>query len=68
MKWLFAEAHVVIISNNTPFIILHLIRFKQISQNGRKNFQGEPLATSLILSLIQSAFEWANFFMHDTCE
>jgi hypothetical protein len=32
MKWLFAEAHVVIISNNTPFIILHLIRFKQISQ------------------------------------
>jgi hypothetical protein len=67
MKWLFAEAHVVIISNNTPFIILHLIRFKQISQNGCKNFQGEPLATSsddlitpkvgnsLIPSFIQSA-------------
>jgi hypothetical protein len=66
MKWLFAEAHVVIVSRNTLYIILHLIRFKQVFQNGQKNFQTEPLATSsdilipsspnnsLISSIIQS--------------
>ncbi len=50
MKWLFAEAPVVIVSRNIPFIILfHLIRFKQMSRNGQKNFQAEPLATSSLL-------------------
>jgi hypothetical protein len=34
MKWLLAEADVVIVSRNTPFIILHLVRFKQMSRNG----------------------------------
>ncbi len=46
MKWLVAEAHVVIILRNTPFIIPYLLRFEQISRNGQKYFQTEPLPTS----------------------
>jgi hypothetical protein len=36
MKWLFAEAHVVTVSRNSLFIILHLIRFRQILKTGRR--------------------------------
>lgn len=46
MKWLFAEAHVAIVSKNTPLLILCLIRLKQISRNRWKNFQAEPLTVS----------------------
>ncbi len=46
MKWLLAEARVAIDSRSTPFVILRLIRFKQISRNGPKNFQRESLALS----------------------
>lgn len=46
MKWLFAEAHAAIASRNTPFIIPHRNRLRQISRNRQKNFQTEPPAIS----------------------
>jgi len=46
MKSPFAEGHVAIALRDTPFIILHPIRFEQISRNEWKDFQTEPLATS----------------------
>jgi hypothetical protein len=77
MKWPVVEARVVIDSRSTPFIILRLIRFKQISRNGPKNFQKEPLALSSddlipplpnrssILSFIQFAACILQFKMKD---
>jgi len=67
MKWPFMEAHVVIVSKKNPFTILHLIRFKQVPQNGYEKFQTEPLTTSRVSPHhpIFVSMVIANFFMDD---
>ncbi len=41
MKWLVAEAPVVIVLRNILSVILHLNRFDLISRNGQENFNTE---------------------------